>query len=401
VAHSTGPAAPPGVDPGLTVAGHGDETVATLRPTGWARFLIIAFLSLWLAGWAVGEVFVGRVLVAAAAWLVGLRGPLPDPGQVAATAGAVTVGLLLLGWFALWTAGGVAAMVEILRLTAGRDRIVFSPAGVRVEHLLVGRLGRRRFLPAERIRRVHVRRRDQALVAETADGAVPLTGRGSPAARRWLAERIAVALPRPAAEAEVDAEGMAAPPGWRLHNGGDGSFTLEPEPSRRRSAGCLAVVTLGLGAGAAGVGSSLRSSGSLWSPWGLVLLVPAALTIVAAAGVLWYLLGRTVLLVAPGRIERRRTILGLTWRRSCGGGTLVLARRVDGDGDEHFRLSMRDGGGGGDGGGGDGGRTGSGGGVTTLATTMNEPRAPLALGRFLARASGLPLSGALDADDVG
>src|SRR5688500_5672359 len=95
------------------------------RPTGCMRFGLAAFLGVWLCGWAAGEWFALRVLIAGVqsgqAWTV-----------TSHPAGLMVGGFLIL-WTTLWTIGGVAALISFLRSVAGVDRLIVTPEAWELE----------------------------------------------------------------------------------------------------------------------------------------------------------------------------------------------------------------------------------------------------------------------------
>src|SRR5262245_13417989 len=88
---------------------------ATLCSRGIGRFFVAAFLLVWLAFGAGGEGVVGWFLFVGAKSL--FTGQPPEAGREPLTlAPAFTVGVFLIGWLALWTIGGLAALTEFVRL---------------------------------------------------------------------------------------------------------------------------------------------------------------------------------------------------------------------------------------------------------------------------------------------
>jgi hypothetical protein len=78
----------------------------------------VAFLTVWLCGWAAGEGF-------AIAALLSSRTPL----------GAR---LFLALWLALWTFGGITALFAVLWHVAGRERLVLGPGALRLRREVLG-----------------------------------------------------------------------------------------------------------------------------------------------------------------------------------------------------------------------------------------------------------------------
>ena len=108
-------------------------STASLRPNGIGRYFNAAFLSLWLAGWIVGEVvalwMMGAILVSISG--VGSARIQTDANNLATSGAIGFVILFLLLWLTLWTIGGIAAATTLLRSLAGEDSITLQ--GSRLE----------------------------------------------------------------------------------------------------------------------------------------------------------------------------------------------------------------------------------------------------------------------------
>lgn len=91
------------------------------------RWSMIIFLSFWMCGWALGEVF--------AAWI--LVGVLLD-GQPAEDVNGFTTGILLflVAWLGMWTAAGVFAIYAWLWNIAGRQVVTVGVDGIRIENAI-------------------------------------------------------------------------------------------------------------------------------------------------------------------------------------------------------------------------------------------------------------------------
>ena len=149
----------------------------TLKATGYGRFGGAAFLLVWLAFWIVGEVLVGWILIRGG-WSL-LTGLPPGEGRAPLeTAPALAAGVFMLFWLAFWTLGGVLAGREVLRLLAGRDRLVLRPDALMVERGF-GLFRTRQEIPRERVRRFHRRTHGNILSADTVRGGVELTRFGT------------------------------------------------------------------------------------------------------------------------------------------------------------------------------------------------------------------------------
>src|SRR5213075_958612 len=96
---------------GVTIERTGAGFEARLRITGFSRFFGVPFLTVWLLGWAAGEVF-ALCMLAVGAWSL-LTGQPPGAGRAPLRPEvALPIGLFLLFWLALWTLGGVMAARE-------------------------------------------------------------------------------------------------------------------------------------------------------------------------------------------------------------------------------------------------------------------------------------------------
>src|SRR5262245_40573744 len=104
-----------------------------LRVTGIGRFFSAGFLAFWMCGWAVGEYFALWFLLRAGYALV-MGEPLRNGHKPIELAGMLVIGAFLLIWLTLWTVGGVAAGMELLRRLFGRDRILVGPDSLEIKH---------------------------------------------------------------------------------------------------------------------------------------------------------------------------------------------------------------------------------------------------------------------------
>ena len=80
-------------------------------------WLAIGFLGLWLAGWATGEAFALRQILA------------PSPAAAKA---------FLAGWLAFWTFGGVAALSSLVWMLAGHERVRLRPDALTIQREAFG-----------------------------------------------------------------------------------------------------------------------------------------------------------------------------------------------------------------------------------------------------------------------
>src|SRR5262245_19337243 len=159
-----------------------------LEVTGILRFIPVAFLTFWLAGWAVGECFALWVLgKGALSLLSGHLGATSDhPGSIVALLGA---GLFLIVWLTLWTFGGIAAGRELLRLLFGRDVFVTRSDGLEIQHHY-GLFRTVKVLPRTELRRLYRLSPYAPLRVETTSGTVELTRVGTPAERTELEQAL-------------------------------------------------------------------------------------------------------------------------------------------------------------------------------------------------------------------
>lgn len=157
----------------------------TLKATGCGRFGGAVFLLVWLAFWVVGEVLVGWMLIRGG-WSL-LTGQPPGKGwETLETAPALGVGVFMLFWLAFWTLGGVLAGREVLRLLAGRDRLMLRPDALMVERGF-GLFRARQEISREQVRRFHCRAHGNILFADTIRGGIELTRYGTAAGFEELA----------------------------------------------------------------------------------------------------------------------------------------------------------------------------------------------------------------------
>lgn len=321
----------------------GRETM-TLQPRGAGRFAGAAFLSLWLCGWLLGETFaltalLGTLLATFAPAVIeswGLAGRVPAAGG-----GGAFVLVFLSVWLTFWTMGGLAAMRELLRMLAARDRVRVGGGVVELDQRL-GPFRHRSEVPVDGIRRVVLDRRRRAVTLDTADGPVVVTELGTPEERMALAAWLRGALGIPRAGIVAGAphadRSDALPVGWESEPDPDGAGVLlrRAAPVRRSQSALLFGIAAVAGAAflatvvpALRAGATLRLFGALPA-----LFVGAAFAI----GALYLRAGGRVLAVGAGRVEERRFVVD-RWRvRPCAVSVLALELQRDSDGDERHRL---------------------------------------------------------------
>ncbi len=226
----------------------------TTRAKGLGRFGGAAFLTVWLAFWAVGEVLVLGLLVWGG-WSL-LTGQPPRPGDAPLAPGpAVAGGLFLIVWLCFWSIGGYAAIREWLRLVFGRARVLAGPDGLTVEEG-VWPFATRRFLARAELRRFFVAARRPVLSVQTDAAVVELLQGPTEAELRSAADALRAEY-RLSDEAAVVA---GLPTGWTELVSAEGEPILVRDPAvRRRQARVLGVVFLVLaGATALLVAETLR-----------------------------------------------------------------------------------------------------------------------------------------------
>ncbi len=304
------------------------------RPQGPGRFLVAAFLSFWLCGWLVGELFALGLL-----W------------QALATSQALgPVAVFLLIWLSLWTLGGYGALREVLRCFWSEDRLQLEPYSLRRQARL-GPFRRSVLLPRREIRRVLIQARGSAggaLVAELPGRSVVLTRLGSLTQRQEAAAELQAALRLPAALGQPSALGppsgsvaaetpgplAALPPGWQVLTPSFGAPLLVPdERLRRRQALVMGVITLALTGLLGLLLNGLLAGEGLWVPVVLVGLLALA----CGWGFVWLGLGRREWRLEPRRLVLQRRF-GARVRSLGEAQGLELVESTDSDGDPWYEL---------------------------------------------------------------
>lgn len=355
-----------------------------LRPRGGGRFFTAAFLSVWLCGWAVGEVFALTVLVWGIRSLLRGDGMGPEPLPVAA---ALAIGLFLLLWLTFWTIGGLSALRQLVRSVAGEDRLDLE-ADELLWQTRMGPFRSRRRLPRSAIRGLRVAERSGRcgpLVVDLDDRTLELSDLGTEAERRQAARQLRAALGR-ARETTGDAP-PRLPQGWACLTPSLGSPLLVQDPRlRRRQGQVMAGLALVLALVLTVLLHQAQAQPTLW-PLTLMVAVPTA---AAIWGTIWLLRGRM-----EWRLESRRMVLqrrfGGELRERFEARALRLCRSTDSDGDHWYDLTATDlhpagala-----------GARAGGGGGKLpashSLLRRIHDPSEPRQLGRWLAQRCALP-----------
>ena len=177
----------------------GGRWTAAFRPRRLVRFFGAGFLGVGLLVWAVGQAFALGVLLASLDILGGSRllhaltslGASIAAGLAAQVAwreipGPQNAGALALSfiasWLAIWTAAGVMAGFQLMRVLASEDHVAWDGAGVEVFRRL-GPFRSRRAWRADQIEHVSLSRPDRALLLHAPRATYVLTEWGSQAER--------------------------------------------------------------------------------------------------------------------------------------------------------------------------------------------------------------------------
>ena len=234
--------------------------VVELRPSGIGRWVSVAFLTFWLAGWVVGEAFGLTILLATLGATAGfsIHGlpRVPSGGAGAAMFAFAVV------WVGFWTLGGVGAASAVLSMVWGVDRILYDGAGVR----RVSRTGpftRTRDFARDEVRGVSLRR--TSLVLETGRGVATLTRFGSRAELVELRAEIERAL----ALGAESPEPRDLPAGWESAVDLEGIPVVQRSTAiRRRQAAFVSVLFAALAAGVVTTTRAALAGGSItgWAP---------------------------------------------------------------------------------------------------------------------------------------
>ena len=338
--------------------------MVTLRARGVGRFFTAGFLGFWLCGWLAGECFAIWFLGNAASAL--MSGDGLGSGPIRITSGtALGIGAFLLLWLAIWTLGGIAAMMEFFRLVCGVDEIQAEGGGLS----LVQRRGpfrRRREFSRDILRRVVITVRG-ALGVETPTGTIELsrlgTGEDREAAARALRAELGIAEAVPASIPS------ALPKGWEEVVTPEGERAVVPDHSIRKiQARVAGVAAVGLIAAAVAVVQESLRKPQLW---------PFAAQLVLGAGALswaavWLWRGRMEWWIRGGRVTLRRRF-GSGVRDVFEALRIELTVMSDSDGDGRFTLE----------------------GVSDkkrrrISSALHDPVVPRQLGQYMASAAKVP-----------
>ena len=290
-----------------------------------------AFLSMWLVGWIVGEVFAIMVLAAIFSSVAGaFPEHLPDwSADLVKSSGVAFALLFLLVWLTFWTIGGIAALTQLMRSLVGEDIIGLTDSGFE----LVRRAGpfRRRYaFDRSAIRRLRLRPHDKAVVADTAKGTREITTFGLPAER----DEVADWLSRHLGLSDADAEAGTTPATWEVRTEGEVAYVRKVRPRDRFTRSLIAWLLT------AAIASAWYASldAETWAG-----NIPAlVLTLLLAAGAAMSTWGRRELVVRYGELMFRRSFAMWTTERTFRSARLELAHETDSDNDSHYKLIVTD-----------------------------------------------------------
>jgi hypothetical protein len=341
-------------------------TTASLRPAGIGRYFSAAFLSVWLVGWVIGEAV---ALIALAAILSSMSGlfsrQLPAGlADLVSDGGSGFVIIFLLIWLTFWTVGGIGAATHLLRSLFGEDLFVLSGSELEV----VRRAGpfRRRY-PFERsaIRRLRIRPRDKALVADTDRGTQVLSALGSPQEREGVRDWLGQYLHLPDENA-VAATGVP-PATWEVTIDGNTTYVSKVQPRVRKARSLISWLVTG--AVAMGWLASLDADSAAGS-------IPALmLTLLVAVGAATSTWGRREWIVRPAELTFRWHLWTWTSERTFKWARLEVTHHTDSDDDSHYKLTVVD----------NQGRK-------AVHAQVNDSAEVVDLARWLAGRTGFPLS---------
>ena len=307
----------------------------SLRPTGIGRYVIVAFLSVWLVGWIVGEVFAITIL---GALFSSIAGAFPEhrPAWSAdffvgswAGGGVAFALLVLLVWLTFWTIGGIAALTQLMRSLVGEDVIGLTPSGFD----LVRRAGpfRRRYaFDRSGIRRLRIRPHDEAVVADTAKGSRVITKFGLPAERHEIADW----LSRHLGLSDIDAETGTPPATWEVRTEGEVAYLRKVRPGARFTRSLISWLLT------AGVATAWYASLDPETSAGYVPALVLTLLLAAVAAMITW--GRRELIVCPGELTFRRSLAMWTADRVFRSARLELTHETDNDNDSRYELIVVD-----------------------------------------------------------
>lgn len=328
------------------------------------RYFGAIFLLAWLAGWAVGEVLALGFLVTLVMSLIGAPISAATPiwgGDWAADGATGLVVVFLVVWLTLWTAGGQAAITELLRTLAGEDRVSVESLGVELRRR-AGPFHRTRTFERSQIRAVRLRPRDHAVVLDTTTGSELITNYGSVDDRRAMADWLRSRLLLNERVSRIDPS--AAPPGWTMTVEGGTTRLTQGDPRARIIAGVILwFAALMLAMVAVGADRALGR------------LIAAAFTMLVAAAAVWVTMTRRAWLVRQGSLSYETRLLAWERTREFKHSRLAIETHNDSDNDVHYRLVVI----------GSGDRR-------RIASEIHDDGEIVALGQWLEARTGFPLA---------
>jgi hypothetical protein len=347
---------------------HGTGTV--LRPSGWLRYFGVAFLTVWLCGWLVGEVLaLGLLLLCFGQAFVpeALSGWVP--ARLTPPDGIPLIFALFIAvWLMLWTLGGFAAIGQWLRTLGGFDRIAVDAGDLSWSSGFGPFTWSRRRWSRDSVRAIRLGGRGDPLLVDTDRGPATLSTLGTLQERRALRDRLRAAFGLASAEVAAARDAAHVPTGWVWQPDLAGGPALMSDPKvRAAQARTLGIVAAVLGAGlVAGVARAATAGG--FSPGAVVgLVLLAAAESAFALGAVFVAKGGVFIRPRAGALEIERLRFGKPSLLRLEPVTIAVERSTDSDGDDYFRLVAV----------GPGRRH-------TLASSLHDPRGPLHLGRWLA-----------------
>jgi hypothetical protein len=326
-----------------------------------------AFLSAWLIGWVVGEVFAIGISATIGGSMTGVLSKelFAWSADLAKSGGAAFLILFLLLWLTFWTIGGVVALTQAVRSLAGEDVIGLRESGFDVVRR-AGPFQRRYRFDRSAIRRLRVRPHDRAVVADTVNGISVVTSFGAPADR----EAVADWLSRHLGLADADAA-MAKPPAtWEVRTEGEVAYVRKVRPGARLTRSVISWLLT------AAIASAWYASVGHDGPIGSI---PAMmLTVLLALGAAMSTWGRREWIVRPGELTFRRSFALWTAERTFRSARLEVVHEADSDNDHHYTLVVIDGAG-----------------RKPLHSQVHDSGEVVDLANWLAARTGFPLTSAL------
>jgi hypothetical protein len=324
-------------------ADHGPEgAVFTLRPRGAGRWVAAGFLTIWLCGWALGELFAGAALLALLAQGLGLDADA-IPGfkfDGGASGGAIPIGAFLVVWLSFWTLGGVMAMRQWLLSVWSRERISVANGTLRIERHF-GPWRTQRSVELHALGPLQIAHRSGALHATVAGKRFEIARLGTWAERVLLRDQLAqLTGARVTDDDHLVREAKARlREGWELSVTPTGETLLRRDPlMRRKIARGVGLLAAACSIGFAWLISGWITRGQAGSWVGGVVLASLTSGLIYAALRLGY--GEAGWVLRRGSIAQRLGIGSRIRTIEYPNAALELALTTDSDGDETFRLRI-------------------------------------------------------------